>query len=228
MKTSYILLAIVAVMALTGMVATDVLLKQQYDKIDWTNPYQEFEHRALPTAKHIRIEAAPVAEIIVEPSTDTTQVSLLPSMANSYRARLHNDTLFISFLMNYDGNVRNPHNDIGSELPPGMVLRLPDLQSLYITNGRLTVRKFKSEKLAISIQNSRLRTNKLDVLNLFDLTVRNNSFAELGPDHYQSLHTIAHDSSGVQLNNTQINAFNKELSPQAEIYLRGQAMKWLK
>lgn len=226
MKTSYILLAIVAVLALTGMVATDVLLKQQYNKIDWTNPYQEFVHRALPTAKHIRIEGAPVAEIIVE--TGSAQVLLLPSMANSYHAKLKNDTLFISFLMNYDGQIRDPHTDIGSELLPGMVLRLPELQSLHITNSRLTVRKFKSEKLAISLQNSRLRTNKLDIVNLFDLTVRNNSLAELGSDRYQILQATVHDSSGVQLNNTQTDSFIKELSPKAEILLRGQAIKWLK
>ena len=149
MKTSHILIALIAVITLTGMIATDVLLKQQYDKIDWSNPYQDFERRPLPAAKHLVIEGAPTSEIIIERSADSTQALLLPSMANSYRTRQRDDTLFVSFRMNYDGESRDPHNDIGYELPAGMVLRLPDLQSLRITNGRLTLRKFKPAQLAV-------------------------------------------------------------------------------
>lgn len=68
MKASYILLSVLAIVTLTGMVATDVLLKQQYDKIDWTNPYQNYEKRSLPTAKHWVIVGTSTQEIIVERS----------------------------------------------------------------------------------------------------------------------------------------------------------------
>lgn len=228
MKTSHSLLAVLTIITLSGMVATDVLLKQQYDKLDWSNPYQAFDHRTLPIAKHIVIEGAPVAEIIIEKSIDTAQALLLPSMANSYKYTKNGDTLFVSFTMNYDGQSRDPHQDSNYKLPPGMVLRLPDLQSLRIANGRLTVNNFKAEQLAVSLQNSRLLTNKLTVSKSFSLTVSQNSFAVLGADYYQAIEAIAQDSSGIKLVDSQVDAFHSQLSPKAEIQLKGRSLKWLK
>lgn len=231
MKTSYILLALVAIITLTGMVATDVLFKQQYEKINWSNPYQQFDHRTIPIASHVVIEGAPTSEIIVERgkyTRDSAQVSLLPSMANSFRSRKQGDTLFISYLMNYDGQSRNPRNDVEYELPAGMVLRLPDLQSLRVTNARLTVRNISPENLRLTVQNTRLRTQKLSVSNAFVLTASHNSFASIGNDRFNSLQTVIQDSSGVQLIDCQIDKFSKQVSPRAEMQLRGRALIWLK
>ncbi|ADB37174.1 hypothetical protein [Spirosoma linguale] len=228
MKTSHILLALLTIITLSGMVATDVLLKQQYDKLDWSDPYQDFDHRALPAAKHLVIEAAPISEIIVEPSKDSAQAMMWPNMANSFRTRKQGDTLFVTFTMNYEGESRNPHDDIVYPLAPGLVLRLPDLQSLRIKNGRLTIRQFTPQQLAVSLQNTRLITDKLTVDGPFRLTSSQNSFAVLGADHYKSLATIVQDSSGVRLNDSEVDNFTKQVSPKAEVQLRGKALKWLK
>ncbi len=225
MKTSHILLAIIAFFTLTGMVATNVLLKQEYGKIDWSDRYQEFERRAVTAARHWVIEAAPVAEIIIEKSP-ATQALFLPSMANSYRTRQSGDTVFVSFTMNYDGGSRDPHE--GNGYPAGLVLRLPALESVRVLNGRLTVRNFASQQLAIDAQNSRLRTDNLAVANAMDLSISQNSLAILGADTYKSLRLVAKDSSGVDLNNTQTETFNAEVSPKAEVQLRGRALRWLK
>ena len=227
MKTSHILLAIIAFFTLTGMLATNVLLKQEYGKIDWSDQYQEFERRAVTAARHWVIEAAPVAEIIIEKSP-ATQALLLPSMANSYRARQSGDTVFVSFTMNYDGGSRDPHENNGYEYPAGLVLRLPDLESVRVLNGRLTVRNFAVNQLTIGAQNSRLRTDNLAVANAMDLSISQNSLAILGADTYKSLRLVAEDSSGVDLNNTQTEAFKAEVSPKAEVQLRGRALQWLK
>ena len=221
MKTSHILLATVALVTLTGMVATNVLLKQQYEKIDWRNSYQDFDRRVVPTATYVVIEGAPTAEIIVERSTDTAQALLLPSMANSFSTRQRGDTLLVTFTMNYDDEPRNPRNDIDNELPAGLVLRLPDLQSLRVTNSRLTLRGFTPKQLTVSLQNTRLRTNGLNVTGSFSLTADQNSFAVLGPDQYQSLRLVVRDSSGAQLNDTQTVQFLPDVSPKAEVQLRG-------
>ncbi len=226
MKTSYILLALIAVITLTGMVATDVLLKQQYDKIDWSNPYQDYEKRSLPTAKHWVIEGTPRAEIIVEQGTTAAQVLVKPDMIKFYRIRQQSDTLFVGFTLENDQR-EPPRNATDYELGAGLVLRLPDVQSIRITNGRLTLRKLTLTNVAVSLLNSRLRTNGLTVKNGFDLTSSQNSFAVLGPDRYGSLRTVVQDSSGVELNDTYMAAFTKELSPKAEVQLRGQALRWL-
>lgn len=226
MKTSHILLIIIAVVTLTGMVATDVLLKRQYEKIDWSDPYQDFKRRTLPTARHWVIEGAPTDEIIIERSTDTAQALVNYERAQFFRVRQRGDTAYVVFTPDYDGS-HEPKNDAYRELGAGLVLRLPDLGSLRITNGRLTLRERTASTLAIQLENTRLRTNYLTVNGPITLTGSRNSFAVLGTDRYQSLRTIVRDSSGVELNDTRTERFSAEVSPKAEMHLRGQALRWL-
>ncbi len=227
MKTSHILLAIVAIVTLTGMVATDVLLKQQYDQIDWNDKYQDFERRALPSARHFVIKSAPIAEVVVERGTGKPQALLLPSMADSYRAQQRGDTVFINFTMNYKEGKRSPR-DYNDELGTGLVIRVTTLQSVRFTNGGLTLRNLTPTQLTVDLQNSRLRTDKLTVAGPFALTSRQNSFAVLNADRYPSLRALVKDSSGVQLNDVQTESFTPELSPKAEVQLRGRALRWVK
>lgn len=227
MKTSHILLALIAIVTLTGMVTTDVLLQRQYTKIDWSDPYQSFERRALPAVKHLVVDTAPIAEVIVE-QNPASQALLFPDMANSYHTRQQGDTLFVSFTMNYTGEKRNPRDNSWYELSAGLVLRLPKVESIRMTNGCLTLRKITLDSLAVSLENTRLRTKQITIGNGLTLIESQNSFAMLGDDRYQSLRVLVHDSSGLQLNNTPVQAFTPQVSPKAEVQLRGQALKWLK
>ncbi|GAB4043676.1 hypothetical protein [Spirosoma litoris] len=228
MKTSYILLAVIAFVTLTGMVATDVLLKQQFEKIDWKNPYQEFVVQPLPTTKHWVVEGTPNDEIIVLKSTDKSQALVEPERAKFYRARQQGDTVFVTFKPDYSGYQNEPRQDAGYELAVRLVLQLTDPQSLRIENARLTLREFTTDKLMVSLQKSRLRTVNLSVSDSLTLVANQNSFAALGNDQVKSLRAIVQDSSGIGLKNTQINAFNMQASPKAQLDLQGQALKWLK
>jgi hypothetical protein len=227
MKTSHILLAIITFLTLTGMVATNVLLTQQYEKIDWSDPFQDFERRALPTARHWVINGFPGAEIIVEKGKGTQAQALVrPDMLNLYSARQQGDTVFVTFAP----NVSLPGNshDTDYELSTGLLLRVPDLQSLRVRDSRLTLRNYARPGLVVSLQMSRLRTDKLTVANAMDVRVSQNSVAILGADTYKSLRVVVQDSSGLQLNNTQTETFALEVSPKADVQLRGRALRWLK
>lgn len=226
MKTSHILLAIIAVVTLTGMVATDVLLKQQYEKIDWNNLYQTFERRSLSDVKHVIIKGSPDEEIIIEQSKSQAQALMRPERAQFFRVQQRGDTAYVTFTT--DADVHNaPKNVAYNELPASMVLRLPDLRSLHVTNGRLTLQNFKPAQLTVSLLNSRLRTNELIVAASFELTESRNSFAVLGADRYQSLRLAVRDSSGIKLNDTQTEQLSLDVSARAEVQLLGQALRWL-
>lgn len=209
------------------MVAADVLLKQQYDTIDWNDKYQNFERRALPSVQHYVIESAPIAEVIVEGGSRTPQALLLPSMADSYRAEQRGDTVFVRFTMHYSEGKRSPR-DYNYELSAGLVLRLPKVQSVQFTNGALTLRHLTPDQLNVDLQNSRLRTDHVTVLGSFGLNSRQNSFAALNADRYGSMRAVVQDSSGVQLNDVTTEALTAELSPRAEVQLRGRALRWVK
>ncbi len=224
MKTSHILLLTTAVSTLTGLVATDILLKEQYTKIDWSDKYQTFVRKSLPAVRHLSIEGAPVAEIVLEKSS-RARALVNPAYTRFYRLRQQNDTVFVYFTPKYVHN--NPRDEADNELEAGLVLRLPDLQSVHVANGRLTLRGLTPAQLVVDLQNSRLRTDRLTVAGSFALTARQNSFARLGADRCQTLRVAVRDSSGIRLNDTQTGAFLPEVSRQAEVQLSGQAVRWL-
>ncbi|QMW05060.1 hypothetical protein [Spirosoma foliorum] len=228
MKTSYILLAVIALVTLTGMIATDVLLKQQFEKIDWKNPYQEFVVQPLPTAKHWVIEGSPNDEILVIKTTGKSQALIDPDQVKFYRADQKGDTVFIAFTPDYSGYQNEPRDDANRELRVQVVLQVPVVQLLQVKNSRLTLQDWSTDKLVVSLQKSRLRTVNLSVLDSLTLVANQNSFAALGNDQVKSLRAIVADSSGIGLKNTQINAFKMQASPKAQLDLQGQALKWLK
>lgn len=229
MKISHILLAIVVAITLTGMVATDMLLKQQYNKIDWRNPYQNFERRALPTAKHWVVEGTLANEIIIERSKSKPQALVGPGQIKFYQTRQQGDTVFVTLTSSNDDKYQTePRAFADYTQSARLVLQVPDLQTLRVRNVRLTLEELATDKLLVILQRSLLRTKKVTVSDSFSLTASQNSFAVLGADQYQSLQLIVQDSSGIQLNNTQVNSFTKDVSPKAEVQLRGQSLKWLK
>ncbi|WP_020606265.1 hypothetical protein [Spirosoma spitsbergense] len=227
MKTSYILLTILALVTLTGMVATDVLLKQQYNTIDWRNPYQQFDTRRLPTARHWVIEGTSTTEIVVLESADKPQALIAPDFTRYYHTQQQGDTVFVTFTPDDTSYQLDPREDASRELGVRLVLRLPALQTLRIKDGRVTLSELKKDSLWVIVQNSRLRTAG-GKLNSFSVVARQNSFITMGPNQYGSIQATVQDSSGIWLNDTQVNNFTVQASPKADVQLKGRALSWLK
>lgn len=229
MKTSHILLIVIALVTLTGMVATDVLLKQQYDRIDWRNPYQNFEKRDLPTARHWVIEGVPTAEIVVLETVDIPQALVAPDYAKFYRTQQRGDTVTVKFTPDFDGRKGEPRSDADHELNVQVVLRLPKFQTIQVKDGRVTLSELKKDSLRVTLQNSRLRTVGVGISGSFSVTAGSNSYAALGPkDNYKSVQAMVQDSSGIWLDDTPVETFSVQPSPKAEVKLNGRALKWVK
>ena len=167
MKVSHILLTILALVTLTGMLATDVLLKKQYNAIDWRNPYQHFEKRPLPTARHWVIDGAPNIEIVVLESTDKTQALIAPDFTKYFRTKQQGDTVFVTFTPDYMGYQLDPRQDASQKLGVRLVLRLSALQTLRIQNGRVTLSELKKDSLRVTLRNSLLPNRRRGFKRLF-------------------------------------------------------------
>lgn len=228
MKTSYILLATVALVTLTGMVATDVLLKQQYEKIDWKNPYQNFEKRTLSTASHWVIEGAPTDEIQLIKTGDKPQALIHPEYVKFYRVRQQGDTAYVAFTPDYNNYHNEPIEDADHELPVRLVLRVPQVKTIRTKNARLTVADLATNQIQIQLENSRLLTRKLAVQGTLDLRESHNSFALFGSDQLALLQLTIQDSSGVELDNAQLGDLSVNASSKAKVYFQGKALKWIK
>lgn len=243
MKTSHYLLIAAILITLTGMVATDVLLKREYEKIDWSDPYQFFARRALPTARHVVITGTPSRDIIVETGQVITvdmprqsahnepvrmaQALVAPEDSLFFRSHMQHDTLYISF--DPDATIQgSPRVEAWADKRVGALIRLPAIQSLTAIDARVKLPQLTVPSLDVTLQNSYLNTFAIAVLGSFRLVERQNSLAELSGGNYKTVNVVVQDSSAVHLNNTQIDAFSPTLSERAEVQFKGKATRWVK
>ncbi|QJD79916.1 hypothetical protein [Spirosoma rhododendri] len=226
MKTSYYLLIAAILITLTGMVTTDVLLKREYEKIDWSNPYQFFARRPLPAAKHIVIEGTQSRDILVETGPQA-QALVAPEDSLFFSFRMQHDTLHVSFNPDTADHQR-PIQTVWNSRLTGLVLRLPAFVSVNGINTRLTIQDRTQPTLDVSLQNSVLFANKLTASPSLRLTETQNSFAILRSGSYKAVEVTVQDSSEIHLDGTRIDAFTSTLSDRAEVRLTGQANRWVK
>ena len=231
MKKSTILLALVAFVALSGMVTSNLLLKQEYDKINWSRPYPTFRQQALPnTIRHVVIKTFPVASVVIEPS-DTARMLVKPDLASHLKTQQRADTLFVQFTPPGELSATELNPRDMSSVPwksVGLVLRLPRLQSLHATNSWLTVLKFRPELLTVTLNHSRLEALTVSTVGACRLAVSRGSWAQLGAERFGALAVSVQDSSLLQLLGTTAGVFTREIAPSAGIQFTGGALGLLK
>ncbi len=231
MKPSTILLTLVAFVGLSGMVANNLLLKQEYDKINWSRPYPMFQRQALPSAiRHVVIETFPVASVVIE-AGDTAQILVKPDLAIHLKTRQRSDTLFVQFMPPGElssGGFRPRDLYSVPKEGVGLVLRLRDLHSLTATESWLQLGRFRPDALTLTLNHSRLDALAVSSVGACQLTVNRGSWAQLGPGRFGSLAVSVPDTSLLQLFGTTAGVFTKRISPSATIQLTGGALGLLK
>lgn len=226
MKTSHYLLIAAVLITLTGMVATDVLLTREYKKIDWSDPYQFFARRSLPSATHLVINGTGSRDIFVE-TAQRAQALIAPDDSSYFSFRMQHDTLHVSFNPDTADHQR-PIQSVWNSRSTGLVLRLPAFVSVRGINTRLTIQERTQPTLDVSLQNSVLFANKLTASPVLRLTETQKSFAILRSGTYKAVEVVVQDSSAIHIDDTQMDAFSPTLSDQAEVQFRGKATRWVK
>ena len=225
MKTSVILFLLSIAVALTGMVSYNLLLKKEYDKIDWSNPYQFYKPQPIRAASHLVLNGNPNHEFLVEYSPTA---SLLVRPEDAYALRYHqtDDTLFIDYKPIERYTIK-PKNMTSHSFPVRILLRLPDLKQIKASRAHLVVQNFNVDSLTVDTNFTRLTLFNVRVSNSATISLRKESYLEFGAGSYQQMGMRVYDASGFDLHDAQIKQFNPVISDQTEVRLSGQALKWL-
>ncbi len=146
MKLSAKLLFTLLFLVMAGMLATNFVLKNEYDRIDKSNPYWTFEKMLEQPFRHLKIEGGNNNLVVFEPaplaSVRVDKKWIGPEEEN-VRAEVRNDTLFIRIPFKYD----------------------PD-DARYRSGRQILARIFSPELLSIEGRNTALVMNKLDQASL--------------------------------------------------------------
>ena len=227
MKTSIKLLCLLAVITLTGMLSVNGLLKQQYDRIDWSNPYQDFVIKPLPVLRHVRISGTPEYGIRIQQGAKS-QALLGPELnASVLEISQQGDTLLVTFNKkgsNWDGPIDSEWDNYHT----GLVLNLPALSSLYVNNVRANVSGFETDQLSLTAHHARLRTEKIRVPGQLTVQTEKRAFAILDADTCGILRVTVRDLSGANLEKVRPDRLITNVAPGAELRLKGNQLGAMK
>ncbi len=223
MKTSIKLLCLLAVVTLTGMLSVDGLLKQEYDKIDWSNPHQGFTIKPLPALRHVRISGTPGFVILLQ--KDATAQALLDPDLNGHRftTTQRGDTLLV-VLETKDTGWDGPIDNEWDFYRTALVLNLPALSSLFVNNVRVKVNGFETDQLSLTAHHARLITEKIRVSGTLSVQTENRAYATLNTDTCGILRATVRDSSGLNMDGIRPGRFISDIAPKGEIRLRGHQL----
>lgn len=226
MKTSIKLLILTACVALTGLVSVNALLKPEYDRIDWSNPYQNYVREVVPQLRHVQIMGVPDCQVLIR--QDATPFMLVsPNLSRAFwQTSQRGDTLLLNFGVRgftSIGPVKEPRTGWATNQAE-IVLNLPILSSLETNNVQVVLEGFLTNSLKIRTKHTLLHTRQLHIADELTIWAYDGSITQLNADSCGVLRLFVQDVSRVQLGNIQPTNIRPVVEPRAELWLRGQTL----
>jgi hypothetical protein len=239
MKLSNIILTTTLVLGVSGIFASNIILKKEYDKVDKDDPYWNYGKVQDQPFRHVNIKGGNITNIVFEQSR-LSSVRILKSWRGiwdgSVKTYVKNDTLYVSF--------PNEPKDLAEKfwLMRIVPVRIfcPELLSVAGFDTRLLLDKYNHRNLRVKLSGkSRLRVSsyvrnmdKVEVSqkDSSDITVAMSRDLE-GPGEMKINQVVA-DCAGTSLLDLQtsdIEHLDINLADTAAIALSGTTLKkWKK
>jgi hypothetical protein len=170
MKKSNLFLMTLGLITIVGMFITNVLLKNEYVKIDLTDPYKNYISVPAESYSVLDISGSngyPI-EIVHKKTND---IKVLRSRLDHFKSNLRNDTLFIQFTGSNIPMDQRYH----SSTPAGIVIEKNTLTTIVSTNTHNRISGFTNQDLKLVLKgNSLMEVNNCDI-NTMEIDTRNSS-----------------------------------------------------
>ena len=238
MKTSSLLLLILLGLFIFSLVASDLVLKSQYNKIDKTDPFWNYKKLNKGIFHHLKLTGGNVTRIAFSPSPHAS-VGVLSyweeSADNRVKTKIANDTLFLQV------EARNESFGIRDWMKNHILITItcPELQSVNAVNSNLDVFKLNQKSINLSVAGRskiEVESYNADFDSLFvhqqDSTeVVFEMAEEIKSSGTMQVHTLYADVQGQSLldvGHFQVGDFHKSVSDEAGIILSGYTLNKMK
>ena len=229
MKKSSLMLFILLGIFITGLIGTDLILKNEYNKIDKTDPFWNYTKLSKGSFHHLKLMNGNVTRIGFIPSPHAS-VGILSNWAHNagdrVKTKITEDTLFV------DIEKRDESNGVKDWMRNHTLITItcPELKSVTAVNTNLDVDKLNQKTMAVDVAGrSRVEFESYNTdfdsisvhqrdstevifemaddikssgaMNLKTLyaNVQNRSLLDVGHFRIQSLNKIIGDTSGIIL-----------------------------
>jgi hypothetical protein len=170
-KLSTLIITVLFVVVVVSVFATDLVLKNEYEKRDKNDVYWNYNKLLEQPYKHLKINGGNITNIIFEPGKNPS-VRVLKRWLNfkehdNLTAYIKNDTLYLNF--------KNKYNNINEKdwMQGEVLVRLfaPQLLSVDGVNTNFEMQKMKQRNISINLKgNSKLEVEtyspNFDTLNV--------------------------------------------------------------
>lgn len=179
MKTSHLFIALLSIIILGVLLATNVSLKKEYLKIDLEDMYKNYVSVDSEPYSVLSISGSNGYPIEIE-QNDTNAIKVLRSRLEHFKSVVRNDTLFIEF----SGSNVSMQQSFLTTTPSGIVINKNKLSAIVSSNTHQRVSGFENEN--------------------FNLVLKRNSHLELQNSKINALSVLTENNSQIQFleNNT--------------------------
>ncbi|MDF1699086.1 MAG: hypothetical protein P1U56_24750 [Saprospiraceae bacterium] len=164
MKSSNILLLVLCIIVLSGMIYTNVVLKNEFQKIDLSDNLKNYISHSMESFSILEIKGSNGYPIEINKG-NTNDVKVLRSRINHFSQRLFGDTLFIEFT----GSNIPLDQTYSMKTPPGIIIEVESLSEIRTSQTYNRISNFSDQDLNITLKNSSITevvNCNLNILNL--------------------------------------------------------------
>lgn len=221
MKKSNLFITVFGLIILFGMIATNMVLKKEYQKIDLSDPFKNYISITTKPYSVLDISGSngyPIEIIYKEIDTIKVLRSRLKHFKSSYR----NDTLFIQFTGS-NVSMSQRHN---SNTPPGIIIEKNKLSSIHLTDVHNRLSGFSNQDLNLSLKGNSYQEIRNCMLNTLSIEMKNTSQIEFAKANtVDSLNLKMMNTSVARLENIQFRTVNPILKDSIAFVLSKETFK---
>ena len=239
MKLSSKILTILLLLVVVAMVFSNFTLKKEFDKMDKTDLYWDFEKISEQQFRHVKIENGNITNVVFE-TNPKYSVRIFKGWKyfgrDTIKTYILSDTLFIIF-----PKIEEMEFHLREWMKYMVLIRVfaPDLISLEAHNSNFNLFKLNQSRLAIKLSGkseTEVETyspffKKLDISESDSSSV----FFEISPDikgsgtiYIDSVNATLKDLSWLGLGHAQIKSFNESIEDSSAVEISGKTLKTIK
>lgn len=235
MRFSSVILVVLLALLVTSIFASNIILKMQYQKVDKSDYYWNYDKILGQPFKYVKIDGGNVSNIVFEQSNNCS-VRVLDYWGgyekDSIKAFINNDTLYLKFY-------NNP-SDLYKKfwLQSNVIVRLsaPVLKSIDGNNTNFQFEKLTQKSISINLSGkSRIEVesniHNLDTINVIQKDSSQVIF-EMNPDIKVSpimsalvVNATLKDVTLLDIGHVYVNNLNLKIADSSAVILSGNALK---
>lgn len=221
MKTSNILLTVAVALFVLVSLSSNLVLKNQFDKIDKNDKFYGFTKHPVSAFRYVHLKGKGFALTQIESGT-SPEIRML-TLPQYMDLKMSGDTLVMTYKPDWELGYQPRGGGFGSL--PSIYIIAPKLEGIISDNVRCVVKDYRFDDLTVIQKGDGLLLNNSSVRN-FTATISDYAYLKLNPDsRIETANIDIRDSSTLNAEKDIFKDFHARIDSSAYISMPGSMLK---